>query len=206
MAQYTLNPPLGEGDLQADPLAQFADWFTAAQAAGLLEPEAMTLATATPNGRPSARIVLFKGLSGEGLRFFTGYESRKGEELAANPFAALVFWWDKLERQVRFEGRVEKLSREESLAYFRSRPRESQISAYSSRQSQVVERRDALEHRVSENEARFAGRAVPLPEHWGGYRLLPDVVEFWQGRAGRLHDRLRYRREAARWCVERLEP
>jgi pyridoxamine 5'-phosphate oxidase len=206
MPQYTRNPPLLEGDLAADPLAQLAAWLEAAQAAGLYEPTAMTLATVGPDGRPSARVVLYKGPHDGGLTFYTNYTSRKGAELLEAAPAALVFWWDKLERSVRVEGRVRKVPRALSEQYFHSRPRLSQLSAHASRQSRVVANREELERRLAAAERRFEGQAVPLPDHWGGYVLTPDSFEFWQGQVGRLHDRLVYRRDGQRWRVERLEP
>lgn len=206
MSQYTRQPPLDETALAADPMAQLARWLDDAQAAGMLEPTAMTLATATPDGRPSARIVLYKGPHDGGLTFYTNYESRKGGELAANDRAALVFWWDKLERSVRVEGRVARLPRAMSEDYARSRPRGSQLGALTSRQSRVVASRAELEKRLADNEARLGGGPVPVPGNWGGYVLRPERFEFWQGRADRLHDRLVYRAEGKGWRVERLEP
>ncbi|WP_028080935.1 pyridoxamine 5'-phosphate oxidase [Solimonas soli] len=210
MPQYTQNPPLDIADLDADPLAQLQRWLDDAGAAGMIEPTAMTVATVDAQGRPSARIVLFKGFHGEGfergLTFFTNYDSRKGRDLAANPHVALVFWWDKVERSVRIEGRAAKLPREVSERYFHSRPHDSQVGAVTSRQSAVVRSREALDQRYAEQLAHYEGRGVPLPEFWGGYRVAPEAVEFWQGRHGRLHDRLRYRREGDGWLVERLEP
>lgn len=206
MPQYTRNPPLLETDLAADPLAQLSAWLAAAQAAGLFEPTAMTLATVGHDGQPSARIVLYKGTYEGGLTFYTNYSSRKGGELAAGAPAALVFWWDQLERQVRIEGRVDKTPRTLSEQYFRSRPRLSQLSAHTSRQSRVVAGRKDLEQRLAETERRFEGQPVPLPETWGGYVLRPEYFEFWQGQVGRLHDRLVYRRQGERWLIERLEP
>jgi pyridoxamine 5'-phosphate oxidase len=206
MSQYTRNPTLLEKDLDADPLAQLARWLEAASKAGMIEPTAMTLATVGADGRPSARIVLYKGPHDGGLTFFTNYGSRKGGELAPGAPAALVFWWDKLERQVRVEGRVQKLSRDMSEQYFHKRPRESQLGALTSRQSRVVASRDELEKRLAENERRLAGKEVPLPEDWGGYVLKPECFEFWQGQAGRLHDRLVYRPSGDGWRIERLEP
>jgi pyridoxamine 5'-phosphate oxidase len=207
MSQYTRQPPLIESALDADPLAQLARWLDDARAAGMIEPSAMTLATATQDGQPSARIVLFKGAHDGGLTFYTNYDSRKGGELAANARAALVFWWDKLERSVRVEGSVEKLPRAMGEAYARSRPRGSQLSALTSRQSRVVASRAELEKRLAENDARIGGKELPVPENWGGYLLRPAMFEFWQGRADRLHDRLVYRAAAGgKWRVERLEP
>jgi len=206
MAQYTRNPPLLETDLAPDPLAQLAQWLEAAEAAGLMEPTAMTLATVGGDGRPSARIVLYKGPHEGGLTFYSNYGSRKGAELAPGAAAALVFWWDKLERQVRVEGRMSRLPRELSERYFHSRPRPSQLAAYTSQQSRVVAGRPELERRLAENERTLGSKQVPLPEQWGGYLLTPEYFEFWQGQPGRLHDRLVYRRDGMRWRIERLEP
>jgi len=197
---------LAEADVDADPVVQFGRWFEQAEQAGLLEPHAMTLATATPDGRPSARMVLLRGFDERGFCFYTNYQSRKGDELAANPRAALVFWWDKLERQVRIEGRVERTSRAESEAYFSSRPPGSQLSAAASPQSRVIDGRATLERRVTELATGQRDGQVPLPEFWGGYRLAHELVEFWQGRPNRLHDRLRYRRAGSGWKLERLAP
>lgn len=204
--QYTRNPPLDEQALLPDPMAQFESWLADARGAGMIEPTAFTLATVGPDGRPSARVVLFKGRYDTGLSFYTDYDGRKGRELDARPFAAATFWWDRLERQVRFEGRVERLPRDQSRRYFESRPRTSQLGATTSRQSQVVATRAELDARFDENERRLEGQPIPLPDHWGGYVLRPDTVEFWQGRGGRLHDRLRYRADGGRWVIERLEP
>jgi pyridoxamine 5'-phosphate oxidase len=196
---------LAEADVDADPVVQFGRWFEQATQAGLLEPSAMTLATATPDGRPSARMVLLRGFDERGFCFYTNYESRKAAELAANPRAALVLWWDALERQVRIEGRVEPTSRAESEAYFASPPPRRPQSAAASPQSQVIDRA-TLERRVAELATSLPDGMVPLPDFWGGYRLTPEVVEFWQGRPNRLHDRLRYRRAGDAWVIERLAP
>jgi pyridoxamine 5'-phosphate oxidase len=197
--------PFLESDLADDPFTQFADWFDAARAAGIEAPEVMTLATATPDGRPSARMVLLKEHGPGGFVFFTGYESRKGRELAENPRAALVFYWRPLGRQVRIEGEVERLDAADSEAYFRTRPLQSRYGAWASRQSEVIPDRESLDLRYEEAAERF-GADVPLPEHWGGYRLRPDAIEFWQHRENRLHDRFRYRLDGTEWLVERLSP
>jgi pyridoxamine 5'-phosphate oxidase len=199
-------PPLREADAAADPITQFRAWFAEAQAAGLPQAEAMALATATPDGRPSARMVLLRGLDERGFVFFTNYEGRKGAELGANPRAALVFYWYGLDRQVRVEGRVEVMSAAESDAYFRGRPRGSQVGAWASPQSAVIPGREFLEERSRAFSARYAGVEVPRPPHWGGLRVVPEVIEFWQGQPDRLHDRLRYRREGGGWVRERLAP
>jgi pyridoxamine 5'-phosphate oxidase len=198
---------LAEGDVDPDPVVQFGRWLGDAQAAGLVEPTATTLATATADGRPSARMVLLRGVDQRGFVFYTNYESRKAAELAANPRAALVFWWGELQRQVRVEGRVEKTSQEESAAYFATRPLGSRLSAWASPQSQVIPGRAVLDRRVAELAAAYPGGDVPLPPFWGGYRLVHEVVELWRGRPNRLHDRLRYTRaEGGGWRVERLAP
>jgi pyridoxamine 5'-phosphate oxidase len=198
---------LTEAEVHPDPLAQFRAWFEDARQADVFEPDAAALATATPDGAPSARMVLLKGFDERGFRFFSSYESRKGSELEANPRAALLFHWKELGRQVRIEGSVERVSREESQEYARTRSRPSQLSALASPQSRVIGSREELEALVAEAEARYAGGEVALPAHWGGYRLLPQVYELWQHREHRLHDRLRYRlEEGVGWVVERLAP
>jgi pyridoxamine 5'-phosphate oxidase len=204
MSDY--GQPLREQDLDADPGRQFAAWFAAAAAAGVRMPEAAALATASPDGAPSVRMVLVKGFADASFRFYSNYASRKGRELAANPRAALLFHWDALGRQVRIEGPVERLSAGESAEYVRSRPRGSQLSALASPQSEVIESRAELERRVAELEHAHAGGELPLPEDWGGFRLDAETLEFWQQRNDRLHDRLRYRREHGAWLIERLAP
>lgn len=198
--------PLHEADLLPEPLAQLERWLAEATAAGQIEPTAMTLVTVAPDARPSARMVLFKGLHDGGLTFYTNYDSRKGADFAANPHTALVFWWDRLERSVRVEGRVAKLPRAMSDRYFHSRPRISQLSAAVSRQSQAVADRAALERRYAQFEAKLDGAPVPLPRNWGGFLVRPERFEFWQGRRGRLHDRLVYLPADRGWRIERLEP
>jgi pyridoxamine 5'-phosphate oxidase len=189
-----------------DPLAQLRAWIDEAAAAGVDEPTAAALATADAQGRPSLRFVLERGIDDEGARFYTNYESRKAGELAANPRAALAFYWLALHRQVRLEGPVERLPAEESDAYFGSRARESRIGAWASRQSRELASREELDAQVAEVERRFSGADVPRPEFWGGYLLRPEVVELWRGRANRLHDREEYRRTADGWSVRRLSP
>jgi len=198
---------LDERDVSPDPIVEFTRWFAQAQQAQLPEPNAMTLATATAGGAPSARIVLLKAFDERGFVFFTDYRSRKGAELEANPRAALVFYWGELERQVRITGEVILVSREESERYFRSRPLGSRLGAWASYQSRAIPGRAALEADLREIEARFGDGDVPLPPHWGGFRVVPETIEFWQGRESRLHDRIRYEREGReRWKVERLSP
>jgi pyridoxamine 5'-phosphate oxidase len=190
-------------DLDPDPLRLFGRWFEEARVAGVAVPEIMTVATATPEGRPSARQLLLKGFDERGFAFFTGYRSRKGRELEENPQAALLFYFAPLGRQVRVEGQAQRIDRAESQAYWQTRPLASRLSAAASRQSEPIGSRDELEAKVG--ELRAAGEP-PLPEHWGGYRLLPETYEFWEHRDDRLHDRFRYRRDGAAWTIERLAP
>ncbi|MEY2881088.1 MAG: hypothetical protein RLZZ15_3468 [Verrucomicrobiota bacterium] len=197
---------LAEKDLARDPFRQFGKWFQEAEASKLVEPNAMILATAGRDGRPSARTVLLKGVDGRGFVFYSNYESRKGRELEANPRATLVFPWFAFERQVIVEGAVTRVAREESEAYFHSRPLASQLAAWASVQSALVADRKALEEAYKAVEKKYAGQVVPLPPNWGGWRVAPETVEFWQGRRSRLHDRLRFRREKDQWVVERLSP
>jgi len=204
---YTARGALLETDLAADWRTQFEAWFTDAAAFGLPEPNAMIVSTATPDGRPSARTVLLKEYDERGFVFFTNYGSRKGGELAANPYASLVFPWFPMQRQVLVGGAVERVSRDETEAYFAGRPRGSQLGAWASPQSSVVPDRAAVDDAYAAAAQRFADGPVPAPEHWGGFRVVPGTVEFWQGRSSRLHDRLRFRRtENGVWIVERLAP
>jgi pyridoxamine 5'-phosphate oxidase len=199
---------LSKADVDLDPIIQFNRWFEQAMSAGLKLPNAMTLATADKEGRPSARMVLLKGFDHSGFVFYTNFDSSKGRELSENPYAALVFYWTELDKQVRITGRVARVTQLESDEYFASRPRDSQLSAWASFQSSVVENRAVLESRMEELERQYGGREVSRPPHWGGYRLVPETIEFWQNRTGRLHDRIRYTRrsDGSGWIIERLAP
>ncbi len=199
---------LREIDLDPDPFKQFKKWFDGAIAAQLPEPNAMTLATATVEGKPSARMVLLKDYDDRGFVFYTNYLSHKGQELATNPQAALVFWWAELERQVRIEGKVWQVSPQESDEYFQQRPINSQLGAWVSNQSQKVASREVLEQRQAQLQAQYEQQTIPRPQHWGGFRVVPTEIEFWQGRTSRLHDRLLYRRleDNNKWLIERLAP
>lgn len=203
---YTLAG-LNETDLAPDPVQQFQKWFQEALTAEIPEPNAMVLATVDAAGRPSTRVVLLKAVEGQGFSFFTNYESRKGHELAGNPRAAMTFPWIALERQVNVLGTVQKVSRDISAAYFQTRPRTSRLGAWASRQSEVIPNRAFLEAQMKDFEAKHPGEDIPLPPRWGGYMLVPDQIEFWQGRPSRLHDRLRYSRQPdGSWKIERLSP
>lgn len=194
-------------DLDPDPIKQFEKWFDEATAADIRDVNAMSLATATADGIPFVRIVLLKAISERGFVFFTNYQSDKGRQIEANPRAALNIFWVQLERQIRISGPVEKTSREESEEYFQSRPIGSQLGAWASAQSEVIENREMLEAELAKVTERFGGGPIPVPPHWGGYRVLPETIEFWQGRADRLHDRFRYRQQdSAAWIIERLAP
>ena len=198
---------LSEANASPNPIEQFSVWLEQALSAQLPEPNAMTLATVTPQGQPSARMVLLKGFDARGFVFFTNYESNKGQQLRDNPCAALVFWWAELERQVRIEGGVEKLSSQDSDRYFHSRPFGSRLGAWASDQSQVIASRQVLEERLAKLVDQYQDAEVPRPDYWGGFRVIPQVIEFWQGRPSRLHDRLRYRLvDNNAWVRERLSP
>jgi len=205
-SNYALSG-LNETDLLETPFQQFQLWLEQAIAAELPEPNAMTLATLSAQGKPIARMVLLKGLDEKGFVFYTNYDSAKGKQLTETDSAALVFWWAGLERQVRVEGPVEKVSSTESDAYFQSRPKASQLGAWASPQSQVIENRDILEQRLAQLEEKYATEKVPRPPHWGGFRVIPTAIEFWQGRPSRLHDRIRYELdEKGDWFYQRLAP
>ncbi len=204
--EYSLHG-LRRADLHSNPLLQFGAWFAAALDAKIRDANAMSLATATPDGKPSVRIVLLKGFDEDGLVFFSNYDSEKGQQLETNPHAELDLYWSSLERQVRIRGTVERTSREDSAAYFHSRPVGSRLGAWVSKQSEVIDARQVLESRLQQMTERFEKGDIPLPPHWGGYRLKPDRYEFWQGRPNRLHDRFRYLRQAdGAWVIDRLAP
>jgi pyridoxamine 5'-phosphate oxidase len=203
--EYT-SAGLDKADVDPDPIVQFHEWFEKVIDADLHEPNAMVLATATRDGRPSARTVLLKGYDERGFVFYTNYEGRKARELETNPICALLFYWGELERQVRIEGRASRLSGEESDTYFAGRPRGSRLGAWASEQSRSVEDRSILEERLRALETEYEGRDIPRPLFWGGYRVEPDTVEFWQGRENRLHDRLVYLRNEGGWKIVRLQP
>ncbi|BAY36781.1 pyridoxal 5'-phosphate synthase [Nostoc sp. NIES-2111] len=202
---YTLEG-LSKTEVDPNPFIQFKKWFEQALAAQLPEPNAMTIATTTPDGKPSARMVLLKDFDERGFVFFTNYNSRKGQELAANPQAALVFWWAELERQVRILGRVEKVSESESDYYFESRPAKSRLGAWASNQSEIIPTREVLEQRMQELQSKYENQEIPRPQHWGGLRVIPTEIEFWQGRSSRLHDRLLYTYVDGSWKIQRLSP
>ncbi|MEO1432992.1 MAG: pyridoxamine 5'-phosphate oxidase [Cyanobacteria bacterium J06633_8] len=203
---YTLQG-LSETEVDSNPFIQFKEWFDVALSADILEPNAMTVATTTPEGKPSARMVLLKDFDERGFVFYTNYNSQKAQELAENPQAALVFWWPQLQRQVRISGRVEKVSEMESDKYFYSRPLKSRLGAWASNQSEVIENREILEQQLEELQEKYYNKDVPRPSHWGGIRVIPAEIEFWQGRSSRLHDRLVYRRNYdGDWKIERLSP
>jgi pyridoxamine 5'-phosphate oxidase len=203
--EYKLNK-LSEETVLKDPFSQFRKWFNELLDLDLIEPNAMILATDDNNAKPSARVVLLKGLSNKGFSFFTNYKSRKGQNLSENSFASLLFFWAELERQVRIEGKIKKLSRTESQKYFDSRPLESRIAAWASEQSNIIPDRNYLEQRYKKFEKEFSGNKIPLPPNWGGYILVPKYFEFWQGRESRLHDRIGYKKQKRRWKIFRLAP
>ncbi|MGB3654742.1 MAG: pyridoxamine 5'-phosphate oxidase [Rivularia sp. (in: cyanobacteria)] len=202
---YTLQG-LSETKVNSNPFVQFKEWFDQALSADILEPNAMTVATTTPDGKPSARMVLLKDFDDRGFVFYTNYNSQKAQELAENPQAALVFWWAELQRQIRISGHVEKVADTESDNYFYSRPFNSRLGAWASNQSEVIENREVLEKHLEELKEKYQDREVPRPSHWGGIRVIPAEIEFWQGRSSRLHDRLVYTRYDDSWKIERLSP
>jgi len=206
LRQNYTDGELTEESALANPFAQFDQWLQAAIAAEMMEPNAMTLATASTDGQPHARMVLLKDFDENGFVFYTNYASHKGQQLAENSRAALVFWWDKLQRQVRIEGHVVSVEPEESDQYFHTRPRKSQLGAAASDQSQVIDSRELLEQRLAELETRYADTTIPRPKSWGGYRVIPHTIEFWQGRRSRLHDRLQYTKVNHHWQIARLSP
>lgn len=197
---------LSEKDVDINPIVQFKKWFEEASHAQVPEPNAMSIATVDSSGRPSNRVVLLKGYDESGFIFFTNYESRKGREIAENPFVSLLFFWPELERQIRIEGRAEKISKTESMSYFFSRPVTSQLGAWASAQSAIIEGRNMLEKKMKELTDAFQGKEVPFPAFWGGFKVVPDKIEFWQGRRSRLHDRIQYQKEAQDWKIVRLSP
>ena len=206
-SEPTARSILSEATVKADPIEQFRIWYAEAERSGVEEPEAMTLATATRDGKPSARVMLLRGLDERGFVFYTNYASRKGRALDENPRAALEFFWPRLERQVRIEGRVERVSAAESDAYFQSRPHGNRLGAWASQQSQVIAGREVLDRRVQELRTQYGDGPVPRPPHWGGYRVVPDALEFWQGQENRLHDRIEYvKRKDGSWLIRRLSP
>jgi len=203
--QENTETPLTEQAVNKNPVKQFEEWFNTALKSGFKLPNAMTLATASKRGKPSARIVLLKGFDETGFVFYTNYKSRKAKELKKNPYASLLFYWDKLDRQVRIEGKINKITKAESEKYFGTRPYESRLGAWASNQSSVIKDRMVLENSYLKYLEKYP-QNVPLPQYWGGYRLIPDMVEFWQGSKNRLHDRIRYTRKKSGWKIERLAP
>ena len=204
--KYNQNDELNETSVNKNPFIQFIKWYESVLNSNLNEPTAMMLSTADVNGNPSARIVLLKEIDDSGFVFYTNYKSRKGKDLKENPKAALTFFWDELRRQIRIEGRIEKISRETSKEYFSSRLSESQIGAWVSAQSTVIQNREFLENKFDELKEKFGNEEIPLPDFWGGYRLIPNYFEFWQGRENRLHDRICYKKENDEWKIFRLAP
>lgn len=206
LRQNYAKATLDESMVASHPAAQFESWFKEACAAEIPEPNAMSIATVNEQGRPSSRVVLLKSFDNQGFVFFTNYESRKGRELEKNPFVSLLFFWPELERQVRIEGKAEKISRAESVAYYFSRPVNSRLGAWASAQSAIVDGRRMIEKKWQEMKDRFDGKEIPMPDFWGGYRVVPDYFEFWQGRESRLHDRIVYAKKSDSWTISRLNP
>lgn len=203
--EYT-KAELSEADVNSNPIEQFKKWFSEASIAQVPEPNAVSVATVSAEGRPSSRIVLLKGYDESGFVFFTNYESRKGREIIQNPYVSLLFFWPELERQIRIEGKAEKISTKESMNYFFSRPIGSQLGAWASAQSAIIEGRSILEKKMSELKVKFQGKEVPFPAFWGGFKVVPETIEFWQGRKSRLHDRIQFAKTNSGWKISRLSP
>lgn len=203
--EYT-KAELSEADVNSNPIEQFKKWFSEASIAQVPEPNAVSVATVSAEGRPSSRIVLLKGYDESGFVFFTNYESRKGREIIQNPYVSLLFFWPELERQIRIEGKAEKISTKESMNYFFSRPIGSQLGAWASAQSAIIEGRSILEKKMSELKVKFQGKEVPFPAFWGGFKVVPETIEFWQGRKNRLHDRIQFAKTNSGWKISRLSP
>ena len=203
---YLKNTNLDEKNIDPDPIKQFNRWFQVAKKTRMIHPEAMTLATSTRDGKPSVRVLLLKGVIDSKFIFFTNYQSSKAKEIEVNPYGALLFYWEKLERQVRIKGKIEKITEKESEDYFKTRPKGSKLGAWASPQSEVIPDRTFLEKNFKEFEEKYKNKEIPRPKHWGGYQLTPSMLEFWQGKPNRLHERIRYRSENGKWIIERLAP
>ncbi|MBW8048732.1 MAG: pyridoxamine 5'-phosphate oxidase [Cytophagales bacterium] len=203
---YLKNTNLNKKNIDQDPIKQFNKWLSVAKKTSMIHPEAMTLATSTKDGKPSVRILLLKGVIDSKFIFFTNYQSSKAKEIEVNPYGALLFYWEKLERQVRIKGKIEKIAEKESEDYFKTRPNGSKLGAWASPQSEVIPDRTFLEKNFKEFEEKYKNEEIPRPQYWGGYQLIPSMLEFWQGKPNRLHDRIRYRLENDKWIIERLAP
>ena len=206
MKIYLKNTNLDKKNIDPDPIKEFNKWYYAAKKTRMIHPEAMTLATSTKDGKPSVRVLLLKGVIDSKFIFFTNYQSSKAKEIEVNPYGALLFYWEKLERQVRIKGKIEKITEKESEDYFKTRPKGSKLGAWASPQSEVIPDRTFLEKNFKEFEEKYKNEEIPRPKHWGGYQLTPSILEFWQGKPNRLHDRIRYRLENGKWIIERLAP